>query len=148
MQKRACACTIAIKYPFSHRRKMKAVKKPGVGTLEIDKEQLKKTFPNLTKEMNTSEQKLTMNSIRSNTEAAEKAAKAQKNLSNYNPDIIDFLRRCDNEQQAEEIIAFMEKRGEITRNYAQKLRQQLRKKGVRSFGSKKQEGYYFNVTDK
>jgi len=127
---------------------MKAVKKPGVGTLEIDKEQLKKTFPNLTKEMNTSEQKLTMNSIRSNTEAAEKAAKAQKNLSNYNPDIIDFLRRCDNEQQAEEIIAFMEKRGEITRNYAQKLRQQLRKKGVRSFGSKKQEGYYFNVTDK
>jgi len=98
--------------------------------------------------MNTSQQKLEINSIRSNAEDAEKAAKAQKNLSNYSPDIIDFLRRCDNEKQAEEIITYMENRSEITANYAQKLRQQLRKKGVRSFGPKKEEGYYFRRLDK
>ena len=123
-------------------------KKLGVGALEINKEQFKKMFSNLVKEMNSSEQKLAIKSIRSNTETAEKVAKAQKNLSNYDPDIIDFLRRCDNKQQAEEIIAYMENRGEVTRNYAQKLRQQLKKKGLRSFGSKKEEGYYFNVTNK
>ncbi len=111
--------------------------------MEINKERFKKIFPNLANEMNTSEQKLEINSIRSNAEDAEKAAKAQKNLSNYSPDIIDFLRRCDNEKQAEEIIAYMENRSEITPNYAQRLRQQLRKKGVRSFGPKKEEGYYF-----
>jgi hypothetical protein len=128
---------------------MKTVKtKLCVGTLEINKDQFKKMFPNLAKEMNAGEQKLTINSVRSNTQTAEKAAKAQKNLSNYDPDIIDFIRRCDNDQQAEEIIAYMEKRGEIARKYAQKLRQQLKKKGVRSFGPKKEEGYYFNVTSK
>jgi len=36
----------------------------------------------------------------------------------------------------------MEKRGEISRNYAQKLRTQLKKKGVRSFGAKRDDGYY------
>ncbi|MDH5447625.1 MAG: DUF2095 domain-containing protein [Candidatus Bathyarchaeota archaeon] len=114
--------------------------------MEIDEDQLKRTFPNLAKEMKMSKQKITVNSIRSDTKAAQKAAKTQKNLSNYNPDVIDFLRRCDKEQQAEEIITYMENRGEITRSYAQKLRQQLKKKGVRSFGSKKEEGYYFNLS--
>ena len=116
--------------------------------MEVSKDRFKKMFPNLAKEMDTSEQKVSINSLRSDTKTAEKAATAQKNLANYDPDIIDFLRRCDNKQQAEEIITYMETRGEITHNYAQKLRQQLQKKGVRSFGSKKEEGYYFNVSSK
>jgi len=114
--------------------------------MEITKDQFKKMFPNLAKEITTEEQKIKISSIRSDTKTAEKAAKAQKNLSNYDPDIIDFVRRCDTKQQAEEIITYMENRGEITHDYAQKLRQQLRKKGVRSFGPKKEEGYYFNVS--
>jgi len=114
--------------------------------MEIDKDQFKRIFPNLAKEMKVGKQKVTVNSIRSDTKAAEKAAKTQNNLSNYNPDIIDFLRRCDKNQQAEEIITYMENRGEITHSYAQKLRQQLKRKGVRSFGPKKEEGYYFNLS--
>jgi hypothetical protein len=114
--------------------------------MEITKDQFKKMFPNLAKEMNAEEQKIKISSIRSDTKNAEKAAKAQKNLSNYDPDIIDFIRRCDTKQQAEEIITYMENRGEITHDYAQKLRQQLRKKGVRSFGPKKEEGYYFKIS--
>jgi len=35
----------------------------------------------------------------------------------------------------------MEKRGEISKEYAQKLRAQLKRKGVRSFGPKKEEDY-------
>jgi hypothetical protein len=46
------------------------------------------------------------------------------------------------EARAEEIIAYMEKRGEISNEYAQKLRAQLKRKGVRSFGPKKEENYY------
>jgi len=114
--------------------------------MEIDEDHFKKMFPNLTKEVNVGKQKVTINSVRSDRKAAEKTAAAQKNLSNYNPDIIDFLRRCDTKQQAEEIITYMENRGEIPHNHAQKLRQQLRKKGVRSFGPKKEEGYYFKVS--
>jgi hypothetical protein len=58
------------------------------------------------------------------------------------PDVIDFIRRCDTEEQAEEIIAYMEKRGEIEKQYAERLRKQLKDKGVRSFGPKKEENYY------
>ncbi len=114
--------------------------------MEIEKDRFKKMFPKLAREMHAGEQKVAINSVRSTTETAEKAAKAGKNLANYDPDIIDFLRRCDTKQQAEEIIVYMENRGEITPIYAKKLRQQLQKKGVRSFGPKKEEGYYFNVS--
>ena len=40
------------------------------------------------------------------------------------------------------IIAYMEKRGEIEKQYAERLRKQLEDKGVRSFGPKKEENYY------
>jgi hypothetical protein len=63
------------------------------------------------------------------------------------PDVIDFIRRCDDEQQAKEIINYMEKREEINREYAQKLRKQLNEKGVRSFGSKKENDYYLKHSD-
>jgi hypothetical protein len=111
--------------------------------METTKDQFKKTFPHLAREMNDDPKGVTVDSIRSDTRTAEKTAATQKNLSNYDPDIVDFLRRCDNTQQAEEIINYMQSRGEITNDYAKKLRLQLKKKGLRSFGPKKEEGYYF-----
>ena len=62
--------------------------------------------------------------------------------SGYSPDVVDFLRRCNTEEEALEIIVFLEKRGELKRVHAKELRKQLRTKGVRSFGSKKSWGYY------
>lgn len=115
--------------------------------MEVSKDQLKRAFPNLAQEMDDDERKLAINSVRSDPKTAESTAKAQKNLSNYDPDIIDFLRRCDNKKQAEEIITYMQDRGEITPSYARKLLQQLRKKGIRSFGPKKEEGYYFTTSE-
>ena len=112
--------------------------------MEVTRERFRKNFPNLAKEVDGGREKVTLNSVRSSTKVGEKAAKAEKNLANFDPDVVDFIRRCDNEKQAEEIIAYMEKRGEISTRHAQKLRQQLRERGVRSFGSKKEEGYYFN----
>jgi hypothetical protein len=75
------------------------------------------------------------------------SGEAEKGLSDkfrhYNPTVIDFIRRCDTEEQAEAIIAYLEKRCELTNEYAEKLRAQLKKEGVRSFGPKKEENYYF-----
>jgi hypothetical protein len=41
----------------------------------------------------------------------------------------------------------MEKRCEINKEYAQKLRAQLKQKGVRSFGPKKEENYYLKNSE-
>jgi hypothetical protein len=108
--------------------------------MELDREKLKKTFPNLARELASNENKVAVNSVRTDNEMAE--ASSSENFVHYVPDAIDFIRRCDTEQQAEEIISYLEKRGELSKKHAEKLRKQLRDKGVRSFGSKKEDGYY------
>jgi hypothetical protein len=110
--------------------------------VEIDIETLRKLFPSLAKELASGKNKVAINSVRTDAKAGEKAA-TRDLFANYNPDVIDFIRRCDTEDQAMEIIAYMERRGEIGMEYAEKLRKQLKDKGVRSFGPKKEDGYYF-----
>jgi len=109
--------------------------------MEIDKERFKRMFPHLAKELETEEHRVPLTSIRSDLQTGEKSS--TRGFDTYMPDVIDFIRRCDNKQQAEEIIDYLEKREEISHEYARKLRKQLREEGVRSFGSKKEEGYYF-----
>lgn len=109
--------------------------------MEFDKEAFKKMFPNLAKELETEENKVAVNSVRTDVQSDEKASSGR--FAHYMPDVIDFIRRCDTEEQAEEIITYMEKRGEIEKQYAERLRRQLKQKGVRSFGPKKEDNYYF-----
>jgi hypothetical protein len=112
--------------------------------MEIEKDRFRKMFPNLAREMehedeNSNEHKVQINSVRSNVKSEEQYS---GKYGTYIPDAIDFIRRCDTEEQAKEIIDYLEKRSEISPEYARKLRKQLREKGVRSFGTKKEEGHY------
>lgn len=109
--------------------------------MDIDKKRFQRMFPKLAQEMESGEcEKTTINSVRSDPTTAEKAV--AKRFTCYIPDAIDFLRRCDRKEEAEEIISYLEKRNEISPEYAKKLRKQLKEKGVRSFGSKKEDDYY------
>jgi len=125
--------------------------------MAIDKKSLKKMFPNLYKELQTSENKVSIDAVRRNPLEAETAAcdeeceedefvsctETPDKLRHFNPSAVDFIRRCDTEAQAQEIIAYLQKKGEITIEYADELRFQLKRDGVRSFGPKKEENYYF-----
>lgn len=64
-------------------------------------------------------------------------------FAGYDPSIIDFIRRCDTDEQAKEIIDFMVNKGELATEEANKIRKQLANEGLRSFGTKKEKGYYF-----
>jgi len=108
--------------------------------MDIKKEKLQKMFPNLTQEIESGNCKTTISSVRSDVTTGEEAV--AKKFVGYTPDAIDFLRRCDKVEQAEDIICYLEKRGEISSEYATKLRKQLKTKGLRSFGSKKEDDYY------
>ncbi len=120
--------------------------------MAINKKVLKKMFPHLHDELETGEVKVPINAVRKNAEAIENAECEEAEfeptvlndkLRHFNPCAVDFIRRCDTETQAEEIIAYLQKKGEITTEYAQELRAQLNRNGVRSFGPKKEEYYYF-----
>jgi hypothetical protein len=112
-----------------------------IAAVETDKKSFKKMFPHLSKELELEDSKIAISSVRTDSDAAEKALSDK--FRHYNPTVVDFIRRCDTEKEAEAIIAYLEKRGELTKEYAEKLRQQLKKEGVRSFGSKKEENYYY-----
>jgi len=135
------------------------------------REDIKKMFPHLYEELQSGEVKISINAVRKNTaeaeayaegidhiecdevprgchESSEQLGELRQNrmpdkLRHFNPQAVDFLRRCDTEAQAEEIIAYLEKKGEITKEYACELRAQLEKDGVRVFGPKKEENHYF-----
>ena len=109
--------------------------------METDKKSFKKMFPNLSEELEGGESKVTIDSVRTEPDMTEKTV--QDKFRSYDPTVVDFIRRCDTEEQAEEIIAYVEKKGEVTKEHAAKLRKQLKKKGVRSFGPKKEDNYYF-----
>ena len=109
--------------------------------METDKKSFKKMFPNLSEELEGGASKISIDAVR--TDFGEDEKPLPDKFSNYDPTVVDFIRRCDTKEQAEEIIAYLEKRGELTEKYAMELRQQLKKEGVRSFGSKKEENYYF-----
>ena len=113
--------------------------------MDIEKKRFRKMFPSLAEEFEGKGSAAPIASVRSNPQAGEKVS--SEKFSGYTPDAIDFLRRCDNNQQAEEIIDYLEKRKEVDPEYARTLRNQLNEKGVRSFGSKKEEDYYSKQDD-
>jgi hypothetical protein len=128
--------------------------------MAIDKKSIKKIFPHLYAELEAGEVKVPINSIRKNPLEAEEVAAGEEfevspqedlesfhetpdKLRHFNPSAVDFIRRCDTEAQAEEIISYLEKKGGITKENAKELRCQLERRGVRSFGPKKEEYHYF-----
>lgn len=109
---------------------------------EYDVEEFKRTFPALARELEE-EPGLSIDAYRtSEEEALEEEELELQDFSGYNPTIIDFLRRCETDDEALEIINWMEERGEITHEIAKELRIVLAKKGVRAFGPKKEWGWY------
>jgi len=111
--------------------------------MDFTKGKFEKMFPHLAAELEKNVMKVSIDSVRSDIDAQERTA-TQRKFTSYNPDILDFLRRCSTRKEGKEIIDFMEKRVEISHEYANKLRAQLSEKGIRSFGTKKGENYYFH----
>ena len=102
--------------------------------MEIERERFKKLFPHLAEELLQGKGKVFIDAYRKDPVDGERAV---RRFASYNPTIIDFIRRCDTEEQAMEIIYFMEGRGEISEEYAEELREKVRSEGVISLGPKK-----------
>lgn len=64
-------------------------------------------------------------------------------FAGYDPNVVDFIRRCDTVDQALEIIDYLENIGDISTSEGEKIRKQIDTEGLRSFGPKKEKGFYF-----
>jgi len=98
----------------------------------VSKNEIRKNFPHLFEE------------LESNSTIEDKPIKLKVDKGRgYEPSILDFLKRCNDDKEAFEIIDYLERREEITKAYADTLKTQVREKGVRSFGEKRRPGHYF-----
>ncbi|ALM75145.1 DUF2095 family protein [Thermococcus barophilus] len=111
---------------------------------EYDKEEFKEKFPALAKELEERESIVIEGYRVDEFQVLEEEELEEEKIdfSGYNPTVIDFLRRCETDEEALEIINWLEERGEITHEMAKDLRITLVKKGVRAFGPKKEWGWY------
>ena len=109
--------------------------------IDEEEEKFRKKFPKISEEINREKSNIPITRIRSKDVQEEEE---DKNLFDElrNPDVISFIRRAENSEQANEIIDYCLEKGEIDEEYANKLKLQLALYGVRSFGSKKEPGYY------
>jgi hypothetical protein len=103
-------------------------------------EWFKRLFPNLAKEMESGRSRVSTADIEGAPE--KKAEGNERKWAGYVPDAVDFIRRCETRRQAEEIISYLEERGEIPSDRAAELRRQLEDEGLESFGCRKEEGFY------
>lgn len=102
--------------------------------MDISWEEFKRKYPNLAREIEEKTMYISIGGVRwMNGEEYDELRK---------PDAVSFLRRCDTDKEAYEVIDYLERRGEISREYAESLRKQVRERGIRSFGSRKPMGYY------
>lgn len=101
----------------------------------MEKEDFKKKYPKLAEELETGTGKADIQF------EVEKPQPLRK-FAGYDPNIVDFIRRCSTKEQALEIIEYMKTREEITVEEAENYCKQLEEEGLESFGRKKQPGYY------
>jgi len=106
----------------------------------VDRERFRRLFPHLAEEMEKGRSKIHIDHFRTRVEHEDRLT--TRKWAGYAPEAVDFIRRCDTEEQAEEIISYIEERGEITAERASELRRRLRMEGLRSFGGKKETDFY------
>jgi len=100
-------------------------------------EDIKEFFPALFRELTENERLLVEEETRTSH-----GTKRIRKFAGYDPTVIDFICRCSTIEEALEIIDFMLKRQEITEEYAQELKKQLKEDGLESFGPHRTPGYY------
>ncbi|MCW3976293.1 MAG: DUF2095 family protein [Candidatus Bathyarchaeota archaeon] len=104
--------------------------------VEMDRVEFKKKFPMLFKEIESKKVNININEVNGSNYQSKELFRG------YMPTAIDYLRRCDTDEQAEKTIEYLLKNREITESYGKKLKRVLKKKGIRGFGPRKEDGYY------
>jgi len=114
---------------------------------KITSDDLKEKFPNLHAEMTVKKMPYKIDFVEGDSSLSNETESTLESVdpfSDFEPSTLDYIRRAQNDMEAEEIIRFALKQGDIISEEAEKLLDQLSEKGVRSFGSIRTSGHYFS----
>ncbi|MFX0040791.1 MAG: DUF2095 family protein [Candidatus Heimdallarchaeota archaeon] len=110
-----------------------------------------KQFPHLIEEISKKKKSLKIDSININTDQTNMENTQESNNSYpnelYNPGVIDFLRRCTENEDAINILDYLMRRNEITQQEYHNYRKIISQEGglkqlIDQFGGLKRPGYY------
>lgn len=62
----------------------------------------------------------------------------------YTPSAVDYIRRCRTKKEAFEILDYLKKRDEISKDEYKEMIDRVKKEGLSSFGTIKDVGFYGN----
>lgn len=106
---------------------------------KLKQKHLREKFPHLAQEIDERTEAISFDAIRTDSEEARKATYPDRAKG---PTLIDFLRLCNTDEEALEIIDYFVERGKLELERARKLRRQLVNQGLRSFGPKREPGKF------
>ena len=112
-------------------------KKKRSDDFEEEVEDFKNHFPALHKELSEGKRELDDEEIRTSL-----GSKRVRKFIGYTPGVVDFICRCETKEEALEIIEYLQKKGELSEDYAKNLKKQLNEKGLEYFGEHRAPGYY------
>ena len=104
---------------------------------EIKEEEFEDHFPVLSREIREGENNISESEMRTAS-----GSKKDRKFQGYMPGAVDFICRCETEDEALEIIEYMLKKGDLTEEYANMLKNQLKEKGLEFFGEHRNPGFY------
>ena len=119
--------------------------------ISYNRTEFNKQFPHLIEEISKKKKSLKIDSININTDQTNMENTQGPNNSYpnelYNPGVIDFLRRCTENEDAINILDYLLRRNEITQQECQTYRKIISQEGglkqlIDQFGGLKQPGYY------
>jgi hypothetical protein len=106
-----------------------------------DDDDFRRDFPALSKELEEGDMKsFKIDGVRTMSEEPDSNVERMT----FTPDVVDYIRRCDTVAQAEEIVDFLAKQGELTPSQVKAIKSQLKSEGIRSFGAKKEKDHYLH----
>ena len=116
-------------------------------TVSYDKDELKGKFPHLITEIAGKKKSVKIDSIENNTDLTQLKVEKPYPDELINPNAIDFLRRCTNNNEALSILDYLLKQEEISeKDYNSFKNQILKGEGLKKFidkhGGFKSQGYY------
>ncbi|MFW9879673.1 MAG: DUF2095 family protein [Candidatus Thorarchaeota archaeon] len=119
--------------------------------ISYNKDELNRKFPHLIEEISLKKKLVQIDSFKMEVEQdyEEKLQKSNKLYPDelYNPSAIDFLRRCTNNEEAINILDYLLKRNELTKQDYNKFKTIISKEGglkrlIEESGGLKRPGYY------
>ncbi len=108
----------------------------------MEKKDFKRLFPHIADEIETGASKVDLSKAIKPPRSTEPSYAEDRKYAGFQPNAVDFIRRCRTSQEAEEIINYLEKKGDISKEEAKELLKQLKENGLRSFGPHKEPGFY------